>query len=212
MNWLKAKRWPDGVLVCPTCGRGDATYLPNIQKWQCKSAHKSRQFSARVGTIFEDSPISLEKWLLAMWMTCNCKNGISSHEIHRTVGVTQKSAWFMLHRIRLAMQSGPLMKVGGPGSIVEADETFIGGKLKNMHKNRKPILASKHGGAADKTIVVGMLERNGRVKAQVVESRTKTVLHDLVSKHIAPVSLHSLWCKYRLEIGEMVNRLEGRGY
>ncbi len=185
MNWLKAKRWPDGVPVCPTCGRGDATYLPASQKWQCKSAHKSRQFSARVGTIFEDSPISLEKWLLALWMVCNCKNGISSYEIHRTVGVTQKSAWFMLQRLRLAMQSGSITKLGGSGSAVEMDETFIGGKLKNMHKNRKPKLASKKHGGVCKTVVVGMLERNGHVRAEVVLDRTQTVLHDLIHKHVA---------------------------
>src|ERR1017187_9811063 len=126
MDWLKVKRWPDGVPVCPACGRGDATYLPASQKWQCKSAHKSRQFSARVGTIFEDSPLPLEKWLVALWMICNCKNGISSWEIHRTIGVTQKSAWFMLHRIRKGLQDESF---GGKlGGEVEVDETFIGGK------------------------------------------------------------------------------------
>jgi transposase-like protein len=137
IDWLVAKRWPDGVPVCPTCGRKDATYLPDSQKWQCKSAHKSRQFSARVGTIFEDSPISLEKWLVALWMVCNCKNGISSYEIQRTIGVTQKTGWFMLHRIRLAMQQGSLMKLGNGGSGCEADETYVGGYMPNMHKDKK---------------------------------------------------------------------------
>ena len=192
MDWLKAKRWPDGVPVCPTCGRGDATYLPDSQKWQCKSAHKSRQFSARVGTIFEDSPISLEKWLVALWMVCNCKNGISSYEIQRTVGVTQKTAWFMLHRIRLAMQSGSLMKLGGNGSPVEMDETFIGGKVKNMHKDRKPKPVANRttrlSGIAGKTIVVGMLERNGRVRAEVVMDRTQETLHALANKHLVSTS------------------------
>jgi transposase-like protein len=191
MNWLKTKRWPDGVPVCPTCGRGDATYLPESQKWQCKSAHKSRQFSARVGTIFEDSPISLEKWLVALWMVCNCKNGISSYEIHRTVGVTQKSAWFMLQRLRLAMQSGSITKLGGSGSAVEMDETFIGGKLKNMHKSKKPKgtgFSGKSVGAMAKTIVVGMLERKGNVRAEVVMDRTQVTLHSLIAKHIAPGS------------------------
>lgn len=191
MNWLKTKRWPDGVPVCPTCGRGDATYLPESQKWQCKSAHKSRQFSARVGTIFEDSPISLEKWLVALWMVCNCKNGISSYEIHRTVGVTQKSAWFMLQRLRLAMQSGSITKLGGSGSAVEMDETFIGGKLKNMHKSKKPKgtgFSGKSVGAMAKTVVVGMLERKGNVRAEVVMDRTQVTLHSLIAKHIAPGS------------------------
>ena len=100
----------------PTCGRKDARFLANQRKWQCKSVHAKRQFSAKVGTIFEDSPISLDKWLTAVWMLTNCKNGISSYEVARAIGVTQKSAWFMLHRIRLAMQNGSLMKLGGPGS------------------------------------------------------------------------------------------------
>src|ERR1019366_1377972 len=112
MNWLVAKRWPGGVVRCPNCGRTDATFLPDLGKWQCKSAHGSRQFSARVGTIFEDSPLPLDKWLVALWMICNCKNGISGWEIHRTIGVTQKTAWFMLHRIRKAMQGRICGQVG----------------------------------------------------------------------------------------------------
>lgn len=187
-EFMAGVRWLDGVVRCPYCGSERVTYLEKARVYKCNEKHAKAKFSLKVGTVFEDSPIPLEKWLPAAWMLCNDKNGISSYELHRALGVTQKTAWFMLHRIRLAMQSGSFMKMGGPGSTVELDETFIGGKLKNMHKNRKPILASKHGGAADKTIVVGMLERNGRVKAQVVESRTQATLHDLVSKHIAPGS------------------------
>jgi len=186
LTYVAAHRWPNGV-ECPTCGRKDVSYLANQNKWQCKSAHASRQFSARVGTIFEDSPIPLEKWLVALWMVCNCKNGISSYEIARTVGVTQKSAWFMLQRIRLAMQSGSLMKIGGNGYPVEMDETFIGGKVKNMHKNRKPKGTGFSGrpvGAMAKTIVVGMLERKGHVKAEVVMERSAATLHALAAKHI----------------------------
>jgi transposase-like protein len=187
-QFMTSVRWLDDVVRCPYCGSERVTYLEKARVYKCNEKHAKAKFSLKVGTVFEDSPIPLEKWLPAAWMLCNDKNGVSSYELHRALGVTQKSAWFMLHRIRLAMQSGSFMKMGGPGSTVEMDETFIGGKLKNMHKDRKPILASKHGGAADKTIVVGMLERNGRVKAQVVESRTQAVLHALVSKHVAPGS------------------------
>ncbi len=124
--------WPNGVTY-PTCGRNDVTWLAKQKKWQCKSAHSKRQFTAKVGTIFEDSALGLEKWLPAVWIIVSAKNAVSSCELARTLGVTQKTAWFMLHRIRLAMQSGSLMKVGGNGGEVEADETFIGGKARNMH-------------------------------------------------------------------------------
>src|SRR6202035_470480 len=133
LDYMVKLRWPNGV-VCPTCGRADARFLANQSKWQCKSVHAKRQFSVKVGTIFEDSPISLDKWLTAVWMIANCKNGVSSYEIGRAIGVTQKSAWFMMHRVRLAMQSGSLMKLGGSGKTVEVDETYIGGLSRNMHK------------------------------------------------------------------------------
>src|ERR1043165_896835 len=100
--YLAAIRWADGKPVCPACGRNDATFIESRQKFQCKARHSKRQFSIKEGTIFEDSPISLDKWMLAVWMVTNCKNGVSSYEIHRDIEVTQKSAWFMLHRIRLA--------------------------------------------------------------------------------------------------------------
>ena len=113
--YMVARRWPDGVVKCPTCGRDDVKYIAKRRVWQCKTRHKKCQFSVKVGTIMEDSPISLDKWLVAMWMLANCRNGISSHEIKRTLGVTQKSTWFMLHRIRWAMRDasdGP-SKLGG---------------------------------------------------------------------------------------------------
>ena len=128
LKYMVSKRWPDGIVTCPTCGREDVSFLDNQRKWQCKSAHKNRQFSAKVGTIFEDSPIPLEKWLVVVWMLCNCKNGISSCEVSRALGVTQKSAWFMLHRIRKAMATDSGLLSG----TIEMDETFVGGKVKNI--------------------------------------------------------------------------------
>lgn len=181
--YLVDQRWPDGV-VCPTCGRTDAVYIPKRRVWQCKTRHPKCQFSVKVGTIFEDSPIPLDKWLMAMWMVANCKNGVSSYEIHRALGVTQKTAWFMLHRIRLSMMED----FGQLSGEVEMDETFIGGKVKNMHKSKKPKGPGRSGrpvGSTAKTIVVGMLERRGRVRAHVVEERTQPVLHALVAKNVA---------------------------
>src|SRR5882762_6302388 len=132
-EYLVARRWPEGV-TCPTCGRDDASYLANQKKWQCKSAHKQRQFSAKTGTIFEDSPLGLDKWLMAVWLITNAKNGISSYEVHRAIGVTQKTGWFMLQRIRLAMQTGTFEKMNGE---VEADEIYIGGLARKMNSNQK---------------------------------------------------------------------------
>src|SRR5712691_5572436 len=138
LAYIVARRWPNGV-VCPICGSKDVSFVPSRRVWQCKTRHPKCQFSIKVGTIFEDSPIGLDKWLTAMWMLANCKNGASSWEIHRALGVTQKSAWFMLQRIRLALQdkqSGGKLG-GGAHSKVEIDETFIGGKARNMHKSRR---------------------------------------------------------------------------
>src|SRR5262245_9625984 len=110
LNYMVARRWPNGV-ICPTCGRADVRSLTNQRTRQCKSIHARRQFSVKAGTIFEDSPLGLDKWLLAVWMITSCKNGVSSYEIHRALDVTQKTAWFMLHRIRLAMQTGTFEKM-----------------------------------------------------------------------------------------------------
>src|SRR3954468_6548664 len=129
-DYMANIRFPQGV-GCPQCGRKDVVFLQTQRKWQCKSVHPKRQFSAKVGTIFEDSPIALDKWLTAVWMLVNCRNGVSSYEIGRTIGVTQKSAWFMLHRIRLALQSKSFGKLGGSGGGVEVDETFIGSHAAN---------------------------------------------------------------------------------
>lgn len=183
LNLVARLRWPDGV-ECPTCGRKDARFLQNQRKWQCKSVHHHRQFSVKVGTIFEDSPLPLDKWLVAVWMVSNCKNGVSSYEVGRALGITQKSAWFMLHRIRLAMQKRSFVKVGGNGSHIEVDETFIGGKARNMHKSVRQRRITGTGGK-DKTAVLGILERGGNVRAMVVPTRRKKTLQSQVRNHIA---------------------------
>lgn len=128
INYLSAKRWPDGIVVCPICGRKGAGYLEKQKRWQCSARHPKRQFSIKVGTIMEDSPIGLDKWLPVMWLIANCRNGISSWEIHRGLGVTQKTAWFLLQRVRLGMQDDFFR--GNLDGVIEVDETFIGGKAR----------------------------------------------------------------------------------
>src|SRR6266705_6280086 len=161
-DFVAKLRWPNSP-VCPKCGGLDHSYLTTRRIWKCKACKK--QFSVKVGTVFEDSPFGLDKWLPAVWLAANSKNGISSHELGRALGVTQKSAWFMLHRIRLAMQTGSFEKFSG---TVEVDETYIGGKARNMHKHvRKQKITGS--GYKDKTAIVGMIERGGLVRAKVVE-------------------------------------------
>lgn len=183
LNYMAMRRWPDGV-VCPTCGRTDPTFLKTQRKWQCKSAHAKRQFTAKVGTIFEDSPLGLERWLPAVWIITNAKNGVSSYELGRSLGVTQKTAWFMLHRIREALKNGSLLKIGGSGSApVEVDETFIGGVAKNMHSARRNALRAGLK-AEHKTAVMGMLDRNSRqVRAKVVPNvRRETLQNEILNQ------------------------------
>jgi len=182
LNFLVARRWPNGV-VCPTCGSREISFVPSRRLWQCKNRHPKCQFSVKVGTIFEDSHIPLDKWLCAMWMRANCKNGISSYEIHRALGITQKSAWFVLHRIRLAMQTNSLVKIGGPGSEVEVDETFIGGRSRYMHKEVRKRRITMNG-PGDKTAVLGMLERGGKVRAMVASNIRKPHVQGEVRKHV----------------------------
>ena len=183
LEYIKIRRWPNGV-ICPTCGRTDVSFLAKQRKWQCKSAHTQRQFSVKVGTIFEDSPLGLDKWLVAVWMITNCKNGVSSYEIHRAIHVTQKTAWFMLQRVRLAMQTGSFAKkMGGEGGHIEADETFIGGKARNMHIATKKRRITGTGGK-DKAAVMGILERGGEVRAMVVPDRRRQTLHEAVKNHV----------------------------
>lgn len=180
INLIASRRWQDGVAVCPKCDDTNNTFLPSRKVWQCKNKACRKQFSVKVGTIFEDSPIGLDKWLTAVWLITSAKNGISSYEIHRSIGVTQKTAWFMMHRIRLAMQNGSFMKLSGN---VEVDETFIGGKAKNMHSaKRKAIIQGR--GSVGKTAVMGLLERKGRVLAKVIERTDRETLHAEVKSNV----------------------------
>jgi len=181
LNYLSVRRWPNGVAVCPTCGSDKVRFQPARRIWQCSTRHPMFQFSIKVGTVMEDSPIGLDKWLPAMWMIGNDRNGISSWEIHRAIGVTQKTAWFMLHRIRLAMQDQA--NGGMLGGEVEVDETFIGGKSRNMHKDKRDRKITGTGGK-DKAMVLGILERGGKVRTKVVGSRKKHALQSEVRKHV----------------------------
>jgi transposase-like protein len=181
-EFMIAARWADGKPRCPQCGSDNVIYLEKARLFKCRTAHPKQKFSLKVGTIFEDSPLGLDKWLSAIWLIANAKNGISSYEIHRALGVTQKSAWFMLHRIRLAMQQGSIEKLSGH---VEVDETFIGGKARNMHRADR---ARKiHGtGGAGKVAVMGLLERHGEVRTMVVNNVKRTSLRREINTHVEP--------------------------
>jgi transposase-like protein len=179
-------RWPDGKITCPHCGSEKVTYLANARVWKCYADHDRPRFSLKTGTVFEDSPIALEKWLPVMWMLVNSKNGVSSWEIHRAMGITQKSAWFMLQRGRLALQDP---NTGGKLSgHVEVDETFIGAKARNMHKEAKARKIQGRRGPEGKAIVAAVLERGGRVKAKVIDRRKKKDLQALVRENVEPKS------------------------
>lgn len=181
-------RWPEGV-SCPSCGATHVRFIATRRLWECKGKHPKRQFSAKVGTIFEDSALGLDKWFAGIWLIANAKNGISSYEIGRALGVTQKTGWFMLHRIRLAMKTDAFQKMSGR---VEADETFIGGNPKNMHFAKRQRLAADKNPERryiSKAIVAGLLDRNeGRVHAESVPDTRAATLHPIIHKHIAPKS------------------------
>ena len=183
ISYMVSRRWPDGIVKCPTCGSAKVHYLTNQHRWKCSEKHDRRQFSVKVGTIFEDSPLSLTKWLPAIWLIGNCKNGISSCEIARDLNVCQKTAWFMLHRIRFAMQRGTFEKMGGSGPV-EADETFIGGLARNMHRSKKAAKITGTGGAG-KELVVGLLDREtGKLRVTHVKNRKKKTLQAHVKYNV----------------------------
>lgn len=193
-QFMVEMRWPDGKVKCPTCNSERVVYLQNARLYKCYEKHSRPKFSLKVGTIFEDSPIPLEKWLPAVWLLTGCKNGISSYEIHRDLGVTQKTAWFMMHRIRLALQTNSLLKLGGGSGEIEVDETFIGGKARNMHKSVKARRITGQGhNVDDKAIVMGILERGkgtkkertvSQVRTAIITDRKKDTLHPIVKEHV----------------------------
>lgn len=186
-------RWPKGP-ECPACETKEPYYLKTQKRWKCRECR--RQFSVKLGTIFEDSPIPLQKWLPALWMLVNCRNGISSYEIQRDLGVSQKAGWFMLHRLRLVLQTGNVGKFGGPGGTIEVDETFVGGKVKNMHlsrraewrKSRENILIGSSW-MIGKSAVMGILDRDQRkIRAMVIPAVNRQTLQTEILNNVAPGS------------------------
>jgi hypothetical protein len=198
--FLSMQRWPDGVVKCPNCGAEGAKYMPARRVWQCKSRHPKSQFSIKVGTIFEDSALGLDKWLTAMWLLANSKNGVSSHEIAKSIGITQKSAWHMMHRIRLAMKDeAPMILGGGPdGGPVEIDESFVGGEPKNWHNERREKrrresrslrVRTYQNAFTHKTAVIGMIDRESRqIRAKVVPNVRRDTLQKEILSTVKPGS------------------------
>jgi transposase-like protein len=179
---VAAMKWPDGQISCSGCGEiGNTIWLANQKRWKCRGC--KMQFSVKVGTIFHDSPLGLDKWMVAMWMLANCRNGVSSYEIARTIGITQKSAWHMLHRIRKAMTDISSEQLGGNGPV-EIDETFVGGKVKNMHKSKR-VKGLNYSAGNGKAIVMGMLERGGKVRASVIGDRKLASMRPPVETNVA---------------------------
>lgn len=173
-------RWPNGTVKCPHCGSEKVTWLAKNRVWKCYTGHSQPKFSLKTGTIFEDSPLGLEKWLPALWLVVNCKNGISSCEVAKDLGVTQKTAWFMGHRLRYALKQGGFDKLSGE---VEVDETFIGGKARNMHKAKRAEKITGTGGK-DKEIALGMVERGGKVRVMHIDDRKKKGLQANIREHV----------------------------
>ncbi len=199
LDYMMPLVWPHGV-TCPHCGVvKEHHYIASRRIWRCLDCGK--QFSIKIGTIMEDSPLGLDKWLCAMWLIANAKNGISSWEIHRALGVTQKSAWFLLHRIRLAMKTGTFKKMGG---TTEVDEVYIGGDPKNFSKSKKKALHAVAKKArpgkpvnlrryVKKAIVMGLLERgtNGgpsQVRTTMSQSARRPHISEIVKAHVNPGS------------------------
>jgi transposase-like protein len=190
LDYFVQIRWPKGVR-CPNCGSDKVSFLANQHRWQCHTKHAKRQFSAKVGTVFEDSPLPLDKWLVTMWLEVNAKNSISSCELARALGITQKSAWFMLHRVRFALKRGSFEKMGRNGVPVEADETYIGGRSEFMHVKERA-RKIRGGGPNDKTVVMGMLERHTEKKHSTVRAMvlakhpSQSDIYDIIHKHVEP--------------------------
>src|SRR5262245_26069823 len=190
-RFLADLRWPTGKVVCPYCNSERVVFLQTENRFKCYEKHPkgvSQKFSLKTGTILEESPIGLDKWLAAVWMVVNCKNGVSSYEIHRALGVTQKTAWFMDHRIRLALHQGSFEKVGGEGSTVEVDETYIGGLSRNMHASKRREKIHGRTGGAGKTAVFGLLDRgkNGKskVQVQVIPDNWKDTVNGIIDQTV----------------------------
>lgn len=188
-DYAKKFRWPNGKVICPRCGKDKHSFIKTRRIWFCYTCQK--QFTLKLATIFEDSPLGLDKWMTAFWMLVNCKNGVSSCEVARTLGITQKSAWFMVQRLRLALRDEFFgSKLGGSGGEVEVDETYIGGKARNMHRHRRQRLTGRV--QDDKATVMGFLERGGRIRTEIVRDRLKTTLQPIVRKHVqAGAALYS---------------------
>lgn len=181
--YMRKIKWPDGKIVCPKCGTDRCAEIASRPGYlTCNVKACRKQFSYKVGTVFEASPLGLDKWFVAVWNIANCKNGISSHELARALGVTQKTAWFMLHRIREAMKTGTFKKLDGP---VEVDETFVGGASKNMHKRERAKKITGRG-AVNKTAVQGILQRGGEVRTEVTNTTRGRVLRGNVIRHVTP--------------------------
>jgi transposase-like protein len=178
-----AMRWQDGKPVCPKCGKAEGErkhyWIASVKRWKCYACRK--QFSVKVDSVFEDSPLGLDKWMVALWMLCNCKNGVSSHEISRELGIAQQHAWHMLHRLRLALQLPDGGKLGG---VAEADECFVGGKISNMHQSKRAQLGGKTRGTKGKAVVIGMVERGGRVRAHVTVDRSQSTIRPLIAANL----------------------------
>lgn len=186
-------RWPDGKVTCPHCGSESVYFVEARKVWMCKNKHPKQQFSVKVGSIMEDSAIGIDKWLIAIWLISSAKNGISSYELARAIGVTQKSAWFMLHRIRLAMQDGD--NGGKLSGTVEIDETYIGGKARNMHHGkRQRVIAGNRGGTSGKTAVMGLLQRqtgdgeHSKVRLRIVERVRRDYLMPHIDANVEPLT------------------------
>ncbi len=183
INLIASMRWVDGRAVCPKCQQTNNHFMESRKVWQCKNKECKKQFSVKVGTIFEDSAISLENWLMAMWLIVNAKNGISSYELGRALGITQKSAWFVNHRIRTAMTTGSIEKLTG---TVETDETFVGGDAKNMHLTKRKRFEDRwtRQVKGHKTAVFGMVQRGGKVRAQVIEKVRAEIVVPIIKENI----------------------------